>query len=80
MFRYRLSPETFGYTLVYARETRSLTLREENRLRAFEKKVLRKIFQRNGEEVTGGWRKNYIMRNFIICIHHVISLGRLSKG
>jgi hypothetical protein len=38
-------------------ETRSLTLKEENRLRVFEKKVLRRIFGPKRDEVTGGWRK-----------------------
>jgi hypothetical protein len=34
-----------------------LTLREEHRLRVFEKKVLRRIFGPKREEVTGEWRK-----------------------
>jgi hypothetical protein len=38
-------------------ETWSLTLREEQRLRMFENKVLRRIFRRKRDEVTGGWRK-----------------------
>jgi hypothetical protein len=29
---------------------------EEHRLRAFENRVLRRIFASNGEEVTGEWR------------------------
>jgi hypothetical protein len=32
-------------------------LREENRLRVFENRVLRKIFGPKGDEVIGGWRK-----------------------
>jgi hypothetical protein len=35
----------------------SLTLREEHRLRVFEKRVLRRIFGPKRDEVTGGWRK-----------------------
>jgi hypothetical protein len=35
----------------------SLTLREENRLRVFENRVLRRIFEPKRDEVTGGWRK-----------------------
>jgi hypothetical protein len=35
----------------------SLTLREEHRLRVFENRVLRRIFGRKRDEVTGGWRK-----------------------
>jgi hypothetical protein len=34
-----------------------LTLREEHRLRVFENRVLRRIFGRKREEVTGGWRR-----------------------
>jgi hypothetical protein len=37
-------------------ETWSLTLREEQRLRVFENKVLRRIFRPKRDEVTGGWR------------------------
>jgi hypothetical protein len=36
---------------------RSLTLREEHRLRVFENRVLRRIFGPKRYEVTGGWRK-----------------------
>jgi hypothetical protein len=36
---------------------RSLTLREEHRLRVFENKVLRRIFGPKRDEMTGGWRK-----------------------
>jgi hypothetical protein len=32
-------------------------LKEEHRLRVFENRVLRRIFGRKGDEVTGGWRK-----------------------
>jgi hypothetical protein len=38
-------------------ETWSLTLREEHRLRVFEKRVLRRIFGSKRDEVTGDWRK-----------------------
>jgi len=36
---------------------RSLTLREEQRLRVFENRVLRRVFGLKMEEVTGDWRK-----------------------
>jgi hypothetical protein len=39
------------------RKTWSLILREEHRLRAFENRVLRRIFGPKRDEVTGGWRK-----------------------
>jgi hypothetical protein len=38
-------------------ETWSLTTKEEHRLRVFENKVLRRIFESKRNEVTGGWRK-----------------------
>jgi hypothetical protein len=38
-------------------ETWSLTLREENGLRVFENRVLRRIFGLNRNEVTGEWKK-----------------------
>jgi hypothetical protein len=36
---------------------KGFTLREEQRLRVFENKVLRMIFGPKRDEVTGGWRK-----------------------
>ena len=41
----------------YGCETWSLTLREEGRLRTFEKRVLRRILGPKRDEVTGEWRK-----------------------
>ena len=38
-------------------KTWSLTLREENRLRLFENRVLRRIFGSKRDGVTGEWRK-----------------------
>jgi hypothetical protein len=43
--------------ILYGCETWSLTLREENRLREFENRVLRKIFGPRRDEVMGDWRK-----------------------
>jgi hypothetical protein len=34
-----------------------VTLKEEHRLREFENRVLRRIFLKTRDEVTGGWRK-----------------------
>jgi hypothetical protein len=42
---------------LYGSETWSLTLREENRLRVFENRVLRRIFRPKRNEMTGEWRK-----------------------
>jgi len=43
--------------VLYGRETRSLTLREECRLRLFENRVLRRIFGPKRDEVRREWRK-----------------------
>ena len=43
--------------VLYGFETWSLTLREERKLRAFENKVLRRIFGHRRDEVTGDWRR-----------------------
>ena len=44
-------------TVLYGRETWSLTLREECRLRMFENRVLRRVFGPKRDEVTGEWGK-----------------------
>jgi len=49
---------------LYGHETWFLTLREEHRLRVFEKRVLRRTFEPEWEEVAGGCR---ILRNGILC-------------
>jgi hypothetical protein len=43
--------------VLYGCETWSLSLREENRLRVFENRVLKRIFGPKRDEVTGEWRK-----------------------
>jgi hypothetical protein len=43
--------------VLHERETWSLALREEHRLRVFENRVLRRIFEPKIYEVTEGWRK-----------------------
>jgi hypothetical protein len=43
--------------VLYGCETRSLTLREERRLRVVENRVLRRIFGPKRDEVIGEWRK-----------------------
>jgi hypothetical protein len=45
---------------LYGFEAQSLTLREERRLRVFENRVLRRIFGRKKDEVTGEWRRLHI--------------------
>jgi hypothetical protein len=43
--------------VLYGCETWSLTLREEHRLRVFEKRLLRRVVGPQGDEVTAEWRK-----------------------
>jgi hypothetical protein len=43
--------------VLYGCETWSFTLSEEQRLRVFDNRVLRRIFGPKGDEVTGEWRK-----------------------
>jgi hypothetical protein len=43
--------------VLYGCETWSLTLREEQRLRVFENRVLRRIFGTKRDEATGEWRR-----------------------
>jgi hypothetical protein len=43
--------------VLYGRETFSLTLREEHRVRGFENTVMRRIFGSKRGEVTGDWRR-----------------------
>ncbi|KAJ4432167.1 hypothetical protein ANN_20783 [Periplaneta americana] len=45
--------------ILYGCEIWTLSLREEQRLRVFENKVLRKIFGAKRDEVTGEWRKSH---------------------
>jgi hypothetical protein len=45
---------------LYECEIWYVTLREEHRFRVFEKKLLRRIFGPNREEVAGGWKKLHI--------------------
>jgi hypothetical protein len=43
--------------VLYAHETWSLTLKGKHKLRVFENRVLRRIFEPKRDQVTGGWRK-----------------------
>jgi hypothetical protein len=51
---------------MYGYETWPLILREEHRLKVFEKGLLRRIFGPKRDEVTGNWRKlhNEELHNF----------------
>jgi hypothetical protein len=65
--------------VLYGCETWSLTLREENRLRVFENRVLRKIFGPKRDEVTGKWRKLH-SEELHILYSSAILLGRSNQG
>jgi hypothetical protein len=54
-------------------------LREEHRLRVFENRVMRRIFGPKRDEVMGN-EESCTMRNFIVCTHPQISLGKSSQG
>jgi hypothetical protein len=43
--------------VLYGRESCCLTLREEYKLRVFENKILRRIFEPKRDGMAGGWRK-----------------------
>ena len=58
-------------TVLYGFEAWSLTLWEKRRLRLFENRVLRKIFGRKRDEVTGSG-EDYITRSFMICTRNKI--------
>jgi hypothetical protein len=53
--------------IMYGSETWSLALREEHRLRVFEKRVLRRIFEPKRDEVTGELRKLHTEKLHILC-------------
>jgi hypothetical protein len=53
----RISKTIILPVVLYGCETWSLTLREEQRLRVFGNRVLRRIFGPKRDEVTGEWRK-----------------------
>jgi hypothetical protein len=63
--------------VLYDCETWSLKLREEHRLRVFEKRLLRRIFGPKRDEVIGEWRKlhNEELRD----LYSLPSIIRISK-
>jgi hypothetical protein len=64
--------------VLYGCETLSLTLREQHRLRVFENKVLRRIFEPKRDEVTGGWRK--LHNEKLHGLYSSPSIGRVIKA
>ena len=57
---------------LYGCETWSLTLREEHRLRAFENKVLRRIFGPKRGEVAWKWRLHNEELNDLYCSPNIV--------
>jgi hypothetical protein len=55
--KFRIYKTTILPVILYGRETWSLTLREEHRLRVFENRVLRITLGPKRVEVKGDWRK-----------------------
>jgi len=61
--------------VVYGCGTWSLTLTQERRLRVFENRVLRRVFESKEDEVTGVWRKLYNEEiNNLYCSPHIIQV------
>jgi hypothetical protein len=65
--------------VVYGCETWSLIIREEHRLRAFESRVIRRVFGPKRDEVMGGSRKphNEELHN-LYSSPSIIKIGRAS--
>jgi hypothetical protein len=60
--------------VLYGRETWSLTLTEEQRLRVLENRVLRRIFEPKRARRQGSG-EDCIKRNLMLCIHRQILFG-----
>ena len=61
--------------VLYGCETLSLTLRDERRVRVFEKRMLRRIFGPKRDEVTAEWRKLHIEElNVLWCSPNIVRM------
>jgi hypothetical protein len=58
--------------VLYGCEIWSLTLREEHRLRVLENKVLRRVFGRKRDGVTGEWRKLHNELNDLYSLPNIV--------
>jgi hypothetical protein len=65
--------------VLYGCETRSLTLREEHRLRVFKNRALRRISGPKRDEVTGEWMKLHNEELHILYSSRIL-LGRSNQG
>jgi hypothetical protein len=64
--------------VLYGCEIWPLTLREEHRLRVFEKRVLRRMFGPKRNEVTGDWRK--LHNEKLLNLYSSPNISRLIKS
>ena len=63
----------------YGRETWSLTLREECRLRVFENRMLRRIFGPKRDEVAGEWRQLHNELNDLYSSPNIVRVIKSSR-
>ena len=68
--------------VLYGCETWSLTLREERKLRVFEKMVLRRIFGPRRDEVTGEWRRlnNEELNDMYVLLAQFCAVDKIEKN
>jgi hypothetical protein len=67
--------------IMYGCETWSHTLREENRLRVFENRMLRRKFISKREEVAGGWRRLHNEDLHNMCAStNIIRMNKIKEG
>src|SRR5215510_5008673 len=69
---------TWCACILYGCENWSLILKEERRLRAFENRVLRRLFGPKRDEVTGEWRK--LHNEELNCLYSLPNIVRVVKS
>jgi hypothetical protein len=75
IYRYIIPP-----VVLYGCRTWSLTMWEKHRLRVFENRALRRIFQPKGDEVTREWRKLHNEGlNDLYCPPNIVRVFRLRR-
>jgi hypothetical protein len=67
--------QSYNLTVLYGSKTWSLKLRDEHTLNMLENKVLRRMFETERGEVTGGWRKLHNGK-----LHNLYSLLNIRKS